>query len=262
MPGSSPWTSGDAYETLMGRWSELVAGQFVKSLEVPDDRAWLDVGCGTGALTRAVLAFAAPTAVTGVDRSEEYVAFARARTRDARARFQVGDAQQLEFAAGSFGAVVSGLALNFVPDPGRMVAEMRRVAGSRGVVGLYVWDYAEGMEMLSKFWEAAVALDPPASARDERRIFPVCRPPELEQLFIDAGLGTVAVHPIDVRLEFSSFDEYWRPFLSGQGPSGSYAMSLDAGRREALRARLQASIPAGGPFSLVARAWAVRGNRP
>ena len=258
-PGERPWSSGNAYQTLMGRWSGLIAAEFVGGLGVPAGRTWLDVGCGTGSVTRAVLEHAAPSAVTGVDPSEEFVAFARDRTKDPRAAFRVADAQQLPFLAGSFQAAVSGLVLNFVPEPARMVAEMVRVTGTGGVVGLYVWDYAGRMEMLARFWEAAVAVDASASARDERRIFPNCRPEELERLFVTSGLQAVAVRPIEVRLEFGSFEDYWRPFLSGQGPSGSYARSLDHVRREALRTRLQASLPAEGGFWLVARAWAGRG---
>src|SRR5262245_52868798 len=84
------WSSGDAYEPYVGRWSRLVARAFVGWLGLPDDLRWLDVGCGTGALTETIVARCSPSAVVGVDRSEEYLAYARARVADGRGTFKIG----------------------------------------------------------------------------------------------------------------------------------------------------------------------------
>ena len=256
------WAVGDAYEAYVGRWSRRVAEVFLRWLDPPAGRRWLDVGCGTGALTAAVLALADPTEVTGVDPSEGFLAEARNRVADPRATFSVGDARSLTRPDRSVDAVVSGLAVNFVPEPDRAVAEFARVLTPGGVAAAYVWDYADGMEMMRYFWAAAAALDPAAADLDEGPRFPLCRPEPLGQLWTDSGLINVTVRSIDVPTVFTDFDDYWRPFLGGQGPAPGYAMSLTAEHRDALRERLRADLPAGpdGSIALSARAWAVRGT--
>jgi len=246
----------------VGRWSRLVAGEFLAWLGVPPQRHWLDVGCGTGALTQTILAVTAPVTVTSIDASAGYVAHARAQTADLRAHFEVGDAQTLPYDTGSFDAAVSGLVLNFLPQPQRGLAEMVRVTRPGGTVAAYVWDYAGQMQLMRHFWDAAVALDPSAQELDEGRRFPLCRPEPLRRLFADIGLETVEVRAIDVPTEFQDFDDYWSPFLGGQGPAPSYAMSLDATRRASLRERIQANLTTAhdGRIRLMARAWAARGS--
>ncbi len=257
------WVSGHAYEQYVGRWSRLVAREFIAWLSRPPGKHWLDVGCGTGALSATILELASPEQVIGVDPSEAYIAHARQQVVDSRAQFDVGDAQALPYEDNAFDAVVSGLALNFVPDPHRAVAEMARVATTTGTVAVYVWDYAGEMQFMRHFWDAAVALDPAASNRDEGRRFPICQPQPLSQLFQDAGLRDVEVRAIDVPTVFQDFDDYWSPFLGGQGPAPGYTMSLDETRRTALRDRIKGALPIApdGSISLVARAWAVRGVR-
>lgn len=248
------WAVGDAYEAYIGRWSRLVAAAFLSWLDVPPGRRWLDVGCGTGALTSAAPSDAA--SVVGVDPSPEFVASARISVP--RADFVVGDAQALPLPRGYADVTVSGLALNFVPDPGRAVAEFARVTEAGGVVAAYVWDYAEGMAMLRTFWDAAVALDPAAAALDEGQRFPLCRPEPLARLWTSAGLDDVIVRPLDVPTVFTGFDDFWQPFLGGQGPAPGYAMSLPEERRLELRELLRSRLP-DGSIALTARAWAVRG---
>jgi SAM-dependent methyltransferase len=263
-PATSTWASGAAYEPYVGRWSRLVAREFLPWLAVPPESRWLDVGCGTGALSAAILAHALPATVTGIDTSEGYVAYARGQVSDGRARFEQGDAQALPFGDGSFEATVSGLALNFLPEPGRGLAEMARVTRPGGVVAVYVWDYAGEMQLMRHFWNAATALDPAALELDEGRRYPICRPDALDRLFTRAGMEDVAVRPVDVPTLFRDFDDYWSPFLGGQGPAPAYAMSLTEERREALRERVRADLPVFGDGSipLTARAWAARGRRP
>jgi len=257
------WASGAAYEPYVGRWSRLVAREFLSWLAVPPGKRWLDVGCGTGALTGMIVAMASPAHVDAVDRSEGYVAYAQEQVPDPRVRFHVADAQALPSDAAAYDAVVSGLVLNFVPDPARAAAEMARVARPGATVAVYVWDYAEKMELMRYFWDAAVALDPGARELDEGRRFPLCRPEPLGALFRQAGLADVEVRAIDVPTVFRDFDDYWTPFLGGQAPAPSYAMSRDEAGRAALRERIRAALPveADGSIRLVARAWAVRGAR-
>jgi SAM-dependent methyltransferase len=257
------WAVGAAYELYVGRWSRRVAAEVLRWLAVPAEARWLDVGCGAGALAQTVLAQAAPAAVMGVDRSAGFAAHARSQTPDPRARFAVGDAVRLPVAAGAFDAVVSGLVLNFVPQPERAAAEMARAARPGGVVAAYVWDYAGRMQLMRHFWNAAAALDPAALDLDEGRRFPLCQPEPLQALFAGAGLRQVEARPVDIATDFRDFDDYWTPFLGGQGPAPGYAMALSDERRADLRERLRASLPAAldGSIPLVARAWAVRGAK-
>jgi hypothetical protein len=152
------------------------------------------------------------------------------------------------------------LVLNFVPDGRAALAEMARVTGSGGTIAAYVWDYAGKMELMRLFWDAAVELNPDAARMDEGARFPLCRPEGLTELFEDAGLRGVEVTGIDIPTPFASFEEYWRPFLGGQGPAPAYAMALDETARARLRDRIRQRIPvqADGSVSLIARAWAVR----
>lgn len=258
------WSVGDAYEVYIGRWSARIADAFVRLLAVPPGRSWLDVGCGTGALTAAVLAVAEPSRVTGVDPAESFLVHARARVTDPRVTFYSGDARSLPVPDGSFDAVVSGLALNFVPDPEQAVAECARAAAPGGTVAAYVWDYAEGMAMLRHFWDTAVALDPASAHLDEGRRFPLCRPEPLRDLWTGAGLVDVTVRPVETATVFTDFADLWTPFLGGQGPAPGYVAALPADRRDALRDRLRDALTAAedGSITLTARAWAVSGVRP
>ena len=256
------WGVGDAYESYVGRWSRLVAAGFLAWLAVPAGRRWLDVGCGTGALSQTILNQCDPAEVTGIDTSDGFLGLARQQVQDNRAKFERADAALLPFPEATFDAVVSALALNFLPDRGSAMAEMRRVARPGGVVAAYVWDYAEGMQMMRRFWDAANAVDPAARELDEGHRFPLCQRGPLRQLFEASGLGSVEVTGIEVPTIFRDFDDLWTPFLGGQGPAPGYAVSLDADRREAIRNRLQDSLPAerDGSIRLTARAWAVRGT--
>lgn len=257
------WDRGDAYETYVGRWSRLVAREFLQWLAVEPGRRWLDVGCGTGALTETILDVAAPAGVKAVDPSEGYLRHARHQVGDPRAAFDVGDALSLPAADETFDAVVSGLVLNFVPDAAGAVAEMARTTARGGVVGAYVWDYGAAMQFMRYFWDAAVALDPAAHDLDEGARFPLCKPEALRRLFMEGALIDVDVTAIDVPTPFGDFDDYWVPFLSGQGPAPGYAMALSEDARVALRERLRSNLPIGddGTVSLTARAWAVCGRR-
>jgi SAM-dependent methyltransferase len=258
----SIWASGAAYEPYIGRWSRLVAREFLAWLAVPPESRWLDVGCGTGALSATILALARPATVTGIDASEGYAAYAREQIRDGRLQFRQGDAEALPFLDEDLDATVSGLVVNFLPEPSRGLAEMARVTRPGGAVAVYVWDYSDGMQLIRHFWDAAAALDPAAVELDESRRFPICHPEALERLFTDARLEEVAVRAVDVPTVFRDFDDYWSPFLGGQGPAPGYAMSLSEGRRTALRERIRADLPISrdGSIELIARAWAARGR--
>ena len=255
------WANGDKYERYMGRWSRHVAREFIQWLAMPAGGQWLDVGCGTGVLSQSILQFAQPAGTKGVDRSESFINFAREHVQADGVQFEVGDAEVLTHASDSFDAVVSGLVLNFIPRPERALGEMTRVVRSGGVVAIYVWDYAEGMQFIRHFFDAAVALDPKATEHDEGSRFSICRPDALRQLFESAGLEDVEVRSIEISTVFRSFDDYWKPFLAGVGAAPAYAMSLSEEHRTALQEKIREGLPfnSDGSIPLSARAWATRG---
>ena len=258
---SDTWERGSPYEQYVGRWSRQVAPQFLAWLNVPADRRWLDVGCGTGALCAAILDRCSPQSVAGIEPSEGFLNTAKQNLGD-RAALQLGSATAIPLGDASVDVVVSGLVLNFVPDQPAALREMSRVTGRGGTIAAYVWDYAGKMELMRHFWDAAAALDPQAAKLDEGVRFPLCRPEALETLFSRAGLQQIEVKPVDIPTPFANFDEYWRPFLGGQGPAPAYAMSLEESARARLRDRIRERMPAeaDGSIRLIARAWAVRAS--
>jgi len=251
---SDTWERGDPYEQYIGRWSRRVAW-----LSIPAGRRWLDVGCGTGALCTAIVDHCSPSSMTGVEPSDGFLKTARAHLAG-RAALHQSSATAIPLDDASVDVVVSGLVLNFVQDQRAALAEMARVTVGGGTVGAYVWDYAGKMELMRFFWDAATELNPDAAKTDEGMRFPVCRPEPLVDLFVSAGLNRTEVTPIDVQTPFASFEDYWQPFLGGQGPAPAYAMALDERVRARLRDRIRERIPVqkDGSILLTARAWAIR----
>lgn len=253
------WEVGDAYELYVGRWSRRVASLFLRWLAIPPGRRWLDVGCGTGALCSAIIEACSPSLVVGIEPSEPFLATAAERLAG-RAVLHRGSAMEIPLSDASVDVVVSGLVLNFVPNQQAALIEMARVVGGSGTIGAYVWDYAGKMELIRHFWDAAVELSPEAAKLGEPLRFSLCRPEALVALFASSGLHEIDVAPIDIPTQFASFEDYWRPFLGGQGPAPAYAMGLDQAERDRLRSRIRERLPVApdGSISLTARAWAIR----
>ena len=255
------WQAGDRYEAYIGRWSRQVAPGFLDFVGASKGLDWLDAGCGTGALSSAILARCDPKTLMGIDQSEGFVATARATIPDQRAAFQVGDAQALALETASRDVVVSALMLNFLPDRDEALREMKRVARAGGTVGFYVWDYpGGGIEFMRAFWTAAVELDSAAIDLTEGRRFPFCTPDGLTALAKGAGLTDVDCVSIEVPTVFRDFEDYWHPFTLGAGPAPGYCVSLAPDARQRLMEKLRASLPrsADGSIPLKARAWALK----
>jgi SAM-dependent methyltransferase len=256
------WASGKAYEAYMGRWSRSLARVFVEWLHPKPSAHWLEVGCGTGALTSTICSLSEPASVLACDPAAPFIEHARSHLPDLRATFVVAGADALPSRAGGFDAIVSGLVLNFLADPEGAVASMRERLGPGGIVAAYVWDYERGLEFLRHFWEEAVASDPSAAALDEGARFPLCQAPALASVFRAAGLAHVDTAPLDIATDFADFDDYWTPFTGGTGPAPTYVASLDPARRDSLRERLKRRMrsESDGRIRLRAQAWAVRGR--
>ncbi|HEX5214229.1 MAG TPA: methyltransferase domain-containing protein [Vicinamibacterales bacterium] len=251
-----------AYERFMGRWSRNLAPLFVRFAGVRDGDAVLDVGSGTGALTAAIAKIAPSSRTVGIDPAAPYVALAQSQLGSPLVQFEVGDAQQMHFGNQTFDRTLSLLVVNFIPDSRKALDEMKRVTKSKGTIAAAVWDYGEGMEMLRVFWDEAVALAPAHAAKDERHMA-LCRRGELAALWRGQGLQDVVEEALIIETRFTSFEDFWAPFLEKQGPAGAYVASLSAEDREALRLRLHRRLLGDGPDKAIvlhARAWAVRGT--
>jgi len=253
------WESGGPYDFFMGRWSRLVGQSFLDWLSVPPRKKWLDVGCGTGALSEVVLSTQDPSELIAVDQSEAFVDSARQRLGGS-ARCEVGNAMSLQFRGSSFDYSVSGLVLNFLPEPENALREMKRVTAAGGVVAVYIWDYSGKMEFLKHFWDAVVEIDSSASNLHEGARFPNATAEGLRRLFEGAGFRNTETQPIEIETNFENFDDYWKPFLGGQGPAPTYLLSLDESDRDRLRDHLHDRLPVreDGSIHMIARAWAAK----
>lgn len=258
------WGEGSAYESYMGRWSTRLAERFVAWLAVPEGRRWLDVGCGTGALSAAILDSRRPSAVVGVEPADGFRAAAAARLPDPRFSVLPGDAADLSHAAPPFDAVVSGLVLNFVPDATEAARAMFEATSAGGLTAACVWDYAAGMEFIGLLWGAAKSLDGAVGELDEGERFPICAPGPLRNLFTEAGFVDVETDRITIATVFRDFEDLWVPFTLGQGSAPGYVASLSDVEREQLRHAMmdRADTASDGSIALEASAWAVRGTRP
>lgn len=251
-----------AYERFMGRWSVQLAPRFLDEVAMPEPRRVLDLGCGTGNLTRTVAERWPRCEVVGVDPSAPFVEAARERAAllGPRVRFELGEADDLSLEDGSVDAALALLVLPFVPDADRAVAQMLRVTRPGGVLAAAVWDYGERMQMLRTLWDAAARLDPTVIGQDERTM-PLGHPGGLLDLWHHAGLEHVDGGRVSVSTDFEDFDDYWEPFVQGQGPAGVYVSGLPEADRAALRAEVAATVGPGS-FDLSATAWWVRGTVP
>jgi SAM-dependent methyltransferase len=246
----------------MGRWSRRIAAKFVEWLAPPRDADWLEIGCGTGALTEAILTHGAPASIVSIDSSEDFVSHIRSSLDDERVRFEVADARALPVPDASIDIVTSGLVLNFIPDRPAALADMRRVLRPDGILSFYVWDYpGGGVGLIDAFWKAAGEVDPRAVELDEAKRFPFCTRDGLAAACRDAGFGPVAVEPVEIETLFPDFEAFWQPFTLGAGPAPGYCVSLPEDRRAILKARLADALGEDRPIRLTARAWAVRAQR-
>ncbi|MGA7917644.1 MAG: methyltransferase domain-containing protein [Candidatus Acidiferrales bacterium] len=254
------WNDAVGYENYVGHWSRAIAPRFLAWLALPTGLRWLDVACGTGALTGAILAGCEPKVVVGLDGSLDYLAAAQANCREARVRFVGGDANELSFRATYFDVAVSGLALNFIRFE-RALAEQQRTVRAGGTIAAYVWDYAGEYEFARRFWDAALSVDPRAAAYDPGRKATICREHNLRDALEAAGCSGIETCVFDGHGEFPSREAYWHAFDGRQGSTSEYLALLTDEQRLRLRASLLSTMNAQGPVKLKIRALAVKGVR-
>lgn len=237
-----------------------MAPVFLNWLQLPAGLHWLDLGCGTGALSEAIANNCRPGGLTGVEPSPEFLEKAKKKL-SGRGNFLPGSATSIPAQDDAVDVVVSGLALNFFPDLDAALVEMQRVLKPGGTMAAYVWDYADRMDFLRIFWDTVLETDPGSKALDEGARFTICNRMELEKAFSGIGLAKVETAFLDIETVFASFDDYWTPFLGGQGPAPGYLASLDQPKLEAFNIAIQKKLPieADGSIRLLARAIGVKG---
>lgn len=248
--------SGDQYDCFMGRYSAELAPLFADFACVQSGMRVLDVGCGTGILTRELTRRVGPSQVSAIDPAAPLLAACRARLPEVDAR--LGPGEKLPWRDAEFDAALAQLVVSFMADAPAAVAEMRRVLRSSGTLAACMWALGDAMQLLDLFWRAALVLDPDALAGEVRNYR---TPEDLRSLWQAAGASQVEVAPLDVQVHYADFDDYWASILTAAGPVGAYVAPLSEVHRAALREQCRAALGApSGAFSLQARAWAVRGQ--
>jgi len=255
------WENGDPYEYFMGRWSRLMAPEFLNWLNPPYSTTWLEIGCGTGALSEVIAQNYNPSVLTCIDPSEMFLARAKEKL-NGKGNFLVGSDIDIPSENDSVKIVVSGLALNFFSDLENSILKMKRILKPNGTIAGYVWDYSGRMDFLRYFWDTVTLIDPHSRDLDEGVRFPICNPNNLKDAFQQTGLSEVEVTQLDITTHFKDFDDYWNPFLGGQGPAPSYLASLSENQQAQLRRKIYDKLPIepDGSIKLLGRAIAVRGT--
>jgi len=254
----------EAYEVMMGRWSRQLAPRFLEFVGVRDGEKLLDVGCGTGSLSARLVRVTKTSEIVGIDPSKGFIEYARTQIVDPRVTFEVGDAQNLPYPNASFDRCLALLAIDHIPDAPKAALEMRRVTKIAGVVATTMWDRSRANELYGCFWDAVQAIDPTAKRPFERRRS-YGSAEALSDLWNGAGLIEIDITAFAIGCQFSSFDELWQRYLTGEGPPGQYMAALSMDCREALKTAMRHNVledGADGPFTLQAKAWAVRGVVP
>ncbi len=256
---------GAGYERQMGRWSQRLASPFADFAGLGSGDRVFDMGCGTGSLTAELVRRERASLVLGLDYSEAYVNYASRRVGGG-GQFLVGDGALLPFSDGVFDRSLSQLVLHFVPEPVLAVGELRRVTRPGGMVAATVWDAGGGVIVNRLFCDTAAAVSPGGEAFRER-IFgrPMTQPGELARLWRQTGFVEIEESTLTIRMEFESFDDYWAPYVGGDGPYAAFVSTLDESARDTLTEAVRQAYLSGmsdGPRSFAASAWAIRGHVP
>jgi SAM-dependent methyltransferase len=244
----------DAYDAFMGRWSRLLAADFADFAGVAPGMRVIDVGCGTGALTDAIVERVGDREVTAVDPSASFVTALQHRLPKVDVR--QGSAERLPFDNGAFDAALAQLVVHFMTDPLAGLSEMRRVTRPGGTVAACVWDFAGNRGPLGVFWGAARAVQP--DVQDESDL-PGTGKGQLIGLFVAAGFREVTGAVLEATIEHPSFEAWWEPFTRGAGPAGAHVAALSPDARERLRRECRRRLSE-GPIRVTAAAWAARGT--
>lgn len=243
----------EAYDRFMGVHSRQLAPQLADLARLSSGHRALDVGCGPGSLTAELVTRLGARSVAAIDPSESFVAAARARQPDVDVRR--ASAEALPFKDHEFDAALAQLVVHFMTDPVAGIREMARVTRRGGTVAACVWDHAGERTPVSTFFRAARDLG--LGVRDESALAGA-REGHLVELFNASGLREVEDTVLVARVDYSSVDDWLKPFSFGVGPAGAAYVALSPDQKSRLRERCEALLPP-APFEVASFAWAARG---
>jgi SAM-dependent methyltransferase len=246
--------AADAYDAFMGRWSRLLSGQLADFADVRPGQRVLDVGCGTGALTKELVERLGQGQVSAVDPSEPFVAAMHGRFPSLDVR--QAPAEELPYPDRAFDAALAQLVVHFMADPVAGLREMARVTRRGGVLAASVWDHAGRRGPLRDFWAAARTIDPDINDESERA---GTRHGHLAELLEQAGVQGIESAALTIELLHPTFEDWWRPFEQGVGPAGGFVAGLDPKQRAELRDECRNRL-SDGPIVMSAVAWAAKGT--
>jgi ubiquinone/menaquinone biosynthesis C-methylase UbiE len=233
------FADSDSYERFMGQWSRAVGTRFLEWLAAPSGLNWLDVGCGTGILTGLIVDQCAPAAVFGVDSQRAQIEHAKRQAFAHRVTLRVAQAETLPFSDQSFDAVASALALNFITDRPRALAEMQRVARPNGMVAAFVWNFEAER---SPSWPLRAAL---RSMGVEVPEIPGTRASSISALtglFAQAGLDEIATTLIEAKRGYTDFDAFWVAQTPSYSPTTWVIDGMTPREREKLKGQVGAAL--------------------
>lgn len=255
------YVDGDAYDRYMGRWSIPLAQRFLEFVALETQGSVLDVGSGTGALTGEIAASTPVSQIVGIDPSMPFVRAARQRFSDPRVRFEFSAVDRLPHADGTFDAVLAQLSLQHFDNRRRALAEILRVTRPGGIVAACEWEQGPGMEMFHLLSQALAAVDHRPGLPSSQSSY--AHQGALLRLWSTCGIKEVDERSLVVPMRFRSFADFWIPLVEGPSGTMSRVRSLAAPAQEAFRLWIRQRLlgdETDGPFTLQARAWAVRGR--
>lgn len=213
--GQLSQSAADVYEeffvpALFQKWAEIISD----TAKLAEGDHVLDIACGTGALSRAVLEKVRPDGrVTGLDLSEGMLA--TAKRVEPVISWQQGAAESLPFDDASFDAVVSQFGLMFFSDRAKGLAEMWRVLKEGGPLTVAVWDslentpgYAAAADLLQRLFGDEVA-------NEIRGPYSLGNIEELRQLFDDAGIRPVDIQTRSAMTYYPSIEDWMHLDVKG-----------------------------------------------
>jgi SAM-dependent methyltransferase len=256
------WDNTQGYEMYVGRWSSLLSIDFVNWLNARSNLKWLEIGCGTGALTKAIAEKCTPSYLLAIDKSDSYIEKAKENVNSGNVSFLNIDINSCPLNE-KFHYITSGLVLNFVPKFGDMLRKLMNNLEPGGEISSFVWDYGGHYQPMRHFWNAACEIIPGSEKFDAGRNFDICTKENLIRLFEGIGLNDIQFTTIERIATFQNFDDYWLPIISAQGSVTEFISTLKEAEKEKLKEHLKRKLPIAfnGEIKLVISVLAAKGRK-
>ena len=256
------WKDANAYDLYVGRWSKLISADFIEWLDPRPNAKWLEIGCGTGALTSEIVAHRSPSHLLAVDTSEIYLTEARKLINSAQVSFLNADLTIVEI-PDEFDEITSGLVLNFIPGIEQMLFKTLNNLKKGGRISAFVWDYAGHYQPMRHFWNAARDVHEHADKFDAGIKYKLCRKENIISLFESLKLSHVKISNIESIATYVDFEDYWLPIKSAQVSVAEFLATLTSNEIMMLGDHLRSRLPisSNGEIKLIISALAIEGTK-